>query len=167
MAEDNYTNCRNIKRWAAAEASGVPFCVADYQQKSGSMYWCFDIHAPYKEVTIHPMSELLNLECQKLSVQNNSFYFANIDDSKNFGQDWNEHPHTSNILELHMTLDTKPAIPILDLQVLVSEGLRDDGQTTQCPPNWPSSYWKSEFTQHKVHVSQATWKLYNLAPLFN
>ncbi|MBQ7543900.1 MAG: hypothetical protein IJT02_03050 [Synergistaceae bacterium] len=154
----------NIKGWAVTEASGVPFRVRDYQQVDTKKSYNFSIYSPYKGVTIHPMSELLNLECQKLWAESNSFYFANIDDS---GTNWNKHPHTSGILELHMTLDTKPAIPILDLQVLVSEGLRDDGQTTSCPPNWPSSYWKSEFGQHRVHVSQAAWKLYNLAPLFH
>ena len=163
LESNRYQNYMNIKSWAVAEASGRPFRVTNYGLTNPKD--TVKINAPYKDVTIYAMSELLNLECQKLYVQNSSFYFANIKDD---GDTWsNAHPHTSGILELHMTLDTKPAIPILDLQVLVSEGLRDDGQTTQCPPNWPSSCWKSEFGDHRVHVSQATWKLYNLAPLFN
>ena len=125
--------------------------------------------------TMYPMSELLNLECQKMyayrdsTTGGRSFMFGDINTS---GSGWDTYYHTKGILELYMTLDTNANPPIFDLKVLVSEGKSDE--VTAKPNNWPAAYWYTgqkgepdDFTKYKVHVSQASWKLYNLAPLFH
>ena len=125
--------------------------------------------------TMYPMSELLNLECQKMyayrdsTTGGRSFMFGDINTS---GSGWDTYYHTKGILELYMTLDTNANPPIFDLKVLVSEG--KSNEITERPSNWPAAYWYTgqngepdDFTKYKVHVSQASWKLYNLAPLFH
>ena len=162
------------------EASGVPVRVK--LKNSETYLQNFQMIAYYKDATIYPMSELLNLECQKMYAGydpksgGRSFIFGNIDNS---GSDWDTHYHTKGILEIYMTLDTTANPPIFDLKVLVSEGKSDE--LTECPNNWPAAYWYTgkagqptdsdgqpyDFRKYRVHVSQASWKLYNLAPLFH
>ena len=159
---------KNIKSWAVMEASGVPVRVK--LKDSETDLKNFQMIARYTPATIYPMTELLNLECQKLYVREDtpengrSFVFGNLESN---GSSWKEYYHTKGILELYMTLDTKANPPIFDLKVLVSEGKNSSGEITERPSNWPAAYWKPEFAQHKVHVSQASWKLYNLAPLYH
>ena len=165
--DDRY---RDIKYWAVAETSGVPFRVSRTNTQNNTRK--FSINAPFTPATIYPMSELLNLECQKLYVMGDapdsgsrSFVFSSLYSS---GTKW-ETPlyHTKGILELYMTLDTKANPPIFDLKVLVSEGKNSSSEITERPSNWPAAYWQDGFAQHRVHVSQASWKLYNLAPLYH
>ena len=159
---------KNIKSWAVMEASGVPVRVL--RDSDSDNVQDFKMIARYTPATIYPMSELLNLECQKLYVMEDapdnggrSFVFSDIKDD---GAGWDTpRYHTKGILELYMRLDTNPNPPIFDLKVLCSEG--KSNEVTAKPNNWPAAYWKPEFAQHKVHVSQASWKLYNLAPLYH
>ncbi len=162
---------KNIKSWAVTEVSGVPFRV--WRENAWNDKQELTIKAPLKQsVTIYPMTELLNLECQKLYVKGDtpdsgsrSFVFSNLDSS---GTDWDTPLyHTKGILELYMTLDTNANPPIFDLKVLVSEGKNSSSEITERPSNWPAAYWQDGFAQHRVHVSQASWKLYNLAPLYH
>ena len=164
---------KKIESWAALEASGLPVRVSNLVETSDSVYSLKEngkiyLTAPYVPIDVYPMSELLNLECQKLYAATDTpnaskaFIYANI---SQYGGSWEKHYHTKNILDLYMTLDTKHNPPIFDLKVLVSEGKNNHGDT-QRPINWPG-FWKDEYSQHKVHVSQASWKLYNLAPLYH
>ena len=114
------------------------------------------------------MSELLNLECERMyvgmSTGEHSFMIETISEDK-----WNSPtPHTKGILEIYMELNTNPDVPIFDLKVLVSEG-RSDSPTPK-PQDWPDEYWDYDndhmFSEHKVHVSRASWRLYNLVPFF-
>ena len=116
------------------------------------------------------MTELLNLECQKLyTVKDENGYNFKFMELKENGTWGNSYYHTKDILDLYMTLDTSPntadKIPIFELRVLVSEGLNELG-TTDKPKDWPGRWKGTDFNTHKVHVSKATWKLYNLAPFF-
>ena len=162
----------NIKSWAVMEASGRPVHVSTKNgvaklEQDGGEYIMY-INAPYKSADIHPMSELLVLECERLFCnQNNNFMFKRLGESNKNAAWVSSEPLTQSILELYMTLDTKHHdVPVLDLNVLVSEGLRSDGEDTTQPQNWPDNApWREDFKKHKVHVSRASWKLYNLAPL--
>ena len=115
-------------------------------------------------VNIYPMSELLNLECERLfcdmSTGENSLMIQRLGDNGTWN---NKTPHTKGILDIYMELDTRPDVPVFDLRVLVSEG-KSDGNTPK-PADWPGR-WEDEFEKHKLHVSRASWKLYNLAELF-
>ena len=164
----------NIKSWAVMAASGVPvrvFYNTNDTPKTNEYFSQFKMVAK-KEVYIYPMSELLNLECQRMFVdkdplsEGRGFIFGNITAN---GDGWDTHYHTKGILELYMTLDTNANPPIFDLKVLVSEGFSDT--PTPRPTNWPQKYWYEyddgiDFRKYNVHVAQASWKLYNLAPLF-
>lgn len=158
----------NILNYAVMENAGVPVYV--YQQSSNQIR--LEAYTTDKP-TIYPMSELLNLECQKLYVGKDStncynFMFSELKDNGSGWEPKRTYYHTKDILDLYMTLDTKPStadkIPIFELRVLVSEGLNEIG-TTDKPKDWPGQ-WTNDFKTHKVHVSKATWKLYNLAPFF-
>ena len=163
---------RNLASWAVLEATGVPVRVSDYNKNSNTYF--FYINAPYRDATIYPMSELLNLECERIyadsSTNMRSLMLNTMNDNGKFND---AKPHTSGILEIYLTLDTNPSVPILDLKVLVSEGRNNSGDTPR-PQQWPEKYWyednnnnHEDFRQHRVHVSQASWKLYNLAPFFH
>ncbi len=157
---------KNIKHYAVMESSGIPVYTQAMTNKVG-------LQAPsapnLNSVTVYPMSEMLNLVCQKLYVRKDTngynFVFHELNDSGNWGKFYY---HTKDILDLYMTLDTKPntpdRVPIFELRVLVSEGINELG-TTPKPKDWPGQ-WTTEFSSYKVHVSKATWKLYNLVPQF-
>ena len=155
----------NIKKYAVIEGTGIPIYIAS----NGTDAVRLSVPSAIESTKIYPMSELLNLECQKLYVRkdDNGYNFV----FHELGSDgkWDKfYYHTKDILDLYMTLDTKPAIPIFELRVLVSEGINEQGTTTK-PKDWPGR-WKDkdiDFSIYKVHVSKATWKLYNLAPMFN
>ena len=158
---------KNILNYAVMENAGVPVYV--YQSSNQIRLEAYTTDKP----TIYPMSELLNLECQKLYVGKDStncynFMFSELKDNGSGWEPKRTYYHTKDILDLYMTLDTKPStadkIPIFELRVLVSEGLNEQG-TTDKPKDWPGQ-WTNDFKTHKVHVSKATWKLYNLAPFF-
>lgn len=155
---------QDIRNYAVIERSGIPI----YTQTATNNQ--IGLMAPYlKPVTIYPMSELLNLECQKLYTKKDSngynFVFQELNENGGWGQFYY---HTKDILDLYMTLDTRPntsdKIPIFELRVLVSEGINELG-TTSKPKDWPGR-WTADFSRYKVHVSKASWKLYNLAPQF-
>ena len=157
------TNFADIRHYTVIERSGVPL----YTFLEGTNVV---LQAPSETglnpVTVYPMSEMLNLECQKLYVRKDdngyNFVYQELNDSGNWRQAFY---HTKDILDLYMTLDTKPDIPIFELRVLVSEGINEQG-TTSKPKDWPGR-WTTEFSSYKVHVSKATWKLYNLATQFH
>ncbi|MBQ2615379.1 MAG: hypothetical protein IJF90_00805, partial [Synergistaceae bacterium] len=154
----------NILNYAVMENAGVPVYVSQSSQQI--RLEAYTTNKP----TIYPMTELLNLECQKLYTKQDAngynFVFQELDKNGNWGD---YYYHTKDILDLYMTLDTKPStadkIPIFELRVLVSEGLNEQG-TTDKPKDWPGRWKGTDFNTHKVHVSKATWKLYNLAPFF-
>lgn len=163
----------NINSWAVTEASGVPIRISNSNSNNTKKILAeqsFYICAPYMPATMYPMSELLNLECQKMyayrdsTTGGRSFMFGDINTS---GRGWDTYYHTKGILELYMTLDTNANPPIFDLKVLVSEGKNSSSEITERPSNWPAAYWQDGFAQHRIHVSQASWKLYNLAPLYH
>ncbi len=154
----------NIRHYAVLEGSGVPL----YTQTVPSPNQ-IGLMAPstagLNPVTVYPMSELLNLECQRLyTKQDDNGYNFVFQELNNYGNWGNPYYHTKDILDLYMTLDTKPTIPIFELRVLVCEGINEYG-TTPRPKDWPGK-WTADFSRYKVHVSKATWKLYNLAPQF-
>ena len=157
----NIGKYEDIRSYAVIESTGVPVFLSS--KKSRDIL----IAAPAEDFNgaeIHPMSELLNLECERLYTGQSSGEDSLMIRSLGDDGTWNAHtPHTKGILEIYMELDTNPDVPVLDLRVLVSEG-KSDGKTPQ-PEDWPDDYWKPEFSEHKLHVSRATWKLYNLAPL--
>lgn len=171
---------KNINSWAVTEASGVPFRVSEYAKTgSAKSSYAFYIGAPYADVTIYPMSELLNLECENMyvdiskSTSERSFMIRNLIYKGSQAQWTDGLPHAKNILEIFMTLDTSPAVPIFTLKVLVSEGINQN-ENTQRPADWPEEYWyedtnngHEDFRKHRVHISQASWKLYNLTKLFD
>ena len=158
----------DISNYAAIESSGAPVRLMSSSIKH------IKILAPtanFTSIDIHPMSELLNIECERMytgiSTGENSFMIRTLGvDSSSSKSEWNSPtPHTKGILEIYMELDTNPDVPIFDLRVLVSEG-KSDGNTPK-PEDWPQEYWKEEFEKHKLHVSRASWKLYNLAPIYH
>ena len=163
----------NINSWAVLEATGVPVRVSNYKEETNTITTLL-VRAPYIDAVIYPMSELLNLECERIytgySVNERSLMLNTMNDNGKFND---AKPHTRGILEIYITLDTNPSVPVLDLKVLVSEGRNNSGDTPR-PQQWPEKYWyeddrngHEDFRQHRVHVSQASWKLYNLAPFFN
>ena len=154
-----------IRNYAVTENSGTPVYLKSPLVRDVMIIAPSD---KLNSVEIHHLSELLNLECERMYVDmstgESSFMISTLGVNST-SSEWNSPtPHTKGILDIYMTLNTEPDIPIFDLKVLVSEGLRTDGETTECPADWPSD-WTEEFAQHKVHVSQASWKLYNLAPI--
>ena len=168
----------NIKYWAVNEITGIPFRVSGFE-KTGTTdtSYAFYIGAPYAKATIYPMSELLNLECENMYVSNStgerSFMIRNLTYESSSSKWSNALPHAKGILEIYMELDTNPTVPIFTLKVLVSEGTNEN-ENTQRPDEWPSDYWYQntnnghvDFRKHRVHVSQASWKLYNLTKLFD
>ncbi|MBQ7154870.1 MAG: hypothetical protein IJR85_04875 [Synergistaceae bacterium] len=180
FALEDSANKNNLKYWAVMEASGVPFLISDYAETSG--HYEFRLTAPRtKSVQIHPMSEILNLDFEKMYVTPNesgdrNFVFRLPKDGLSNGLDSIKY-HARDILEIHMKLDTQPyydpalfqpEAPIFDLKVLVSTGKQphnDDDEVipSACPDNWPAAYWREEFEQYSVQVLEASWKLYNLA----
>lgn len=153
----------NIKHYAVMESSGIPVYTSNQNPQVG-------LQAPsasgLNPVTVYPMSELLNIECQRLYTKKDTngynFVFHELGSDGKWG---NSYYHTKDILDLYMTLDTKPSIPIFELRVLVSEGINENGSTPR-PKDWPGRWKNTGFDQHKVRVSKATWKLYNLVPQF-
>lgn len=150
----------NIKNYAVMESSGVPVMLKASNTEVKI--------TPTSSTTIYNMSELLPLECERMyvteSTNQRSFMIKKL--GFDSGCKWNPaSPHTAGILEIFMTLDTKQKPPVFELKVLVNEGKSDT--PTQKPSVWPSKYWKSDYEQFKVHVSQASWKLYNLTPFYD
>lgn len=152
----------NIKHYAVIERSGVPVYTEAISPQVRLQA------SPSKSpVTVYPMSELLNIECQKLYIKQDTNGYNFVFQELNSSGKWDRpYYHTKDILELYMTLDTKPAVPIFELRVLVSEGLNEYGSTPK-PKDWPGRWKNTGFDQYKVHVSKAVWKLYNLIPQFN
>ena len=172
LTNSNFDSGKNgsIKCYAVTETSGRPVFLSGRNTTSQT----FSSTDTETKVTIYPLSELLNLECQKMytkkDTNGNNFVFADL--IEDGGAKWKSYYHTKGILELYMTLDTNANPPIFDLKVLVSEGKSDE--VTAKPNNWPAAYWyetatteHDDFRTHRVHVSQASWKLYNLAPLYH
>ena len=168
-SESGSTTNTNIKRYAVMESAGVPVYTMP-SLKGGKPAVQLQAYTGENQPTIYPMTELLNLECQKLYTAKDengyNFKFMELKENGTWG---NSYYHTKDILDLYMTLDTSPntadKIPIFELRVLVSEGLNELG-TTDKPKDWPGRWKGTDFNTHKVHVSKATWKLYNLAPFF-
>ena len=162
-------NNQDISNYAAIESSGYPVYL---MPESVTGQHVRILSTTSDNVDIHPMSELLNIECERIYVSDSSggrsFMVSNLGLNSSGKADWNaQKPHTKGILEIYMELDTTPDIPIFSIKVLVSEGIRSDTNKTPRPEDWPDEYWKphkSEFEVHKVHVSRASWKLYNLEP---
>ncbi|MBQ7216816.1 MAG: hypothetical protein IJP54_01090 [Synergistaceae bacterium] len=159
-------NNENIRNYAVMESSGIPVYTS-YNRRADNSDWV-NLQAPSAAgVTVYPMSEMLNLECQKLYVRKDAngynFVFQELNSSGSWGKFYY---HTKDILDLYMTLDTRPAVPIFELRVLVSEGFNEQGTTTK-PKDWPGRWKNTGFDQYKVHVSKAAWKLYNLVPQFH
>ena len=136
------------------EASGVPVRVSDYEEVEVTVHassrdykarkWMFYVNAPYTSAEVYSMSELLSLECERMftavSSGENSFMVQSLGVGSNNAQ-WNDAlPHTKGILELYMELDVRKTIPVFTLWVLVSEGVRDDGQTTPRPSDWTNNF---------------------------
>lgn len=161
-AEHKYSN---IKSYAVMENVGVPVFTENTPDDKVRLR-AFTPTQP----TIYPMTEMLNLECQRVYTLKDSdgycFVFRELNDSGNWGD---VYYHTRNILDLYMTLDTRPntadKIPIFELRVLIKEGYNENGMITARPKDWPGK-WTDEFSTYKVHVSKASWKLYNLAHQF-
>ncbi len=150
----------NIKNYAVIEPSGVPVRLkADNQGVKIT-----PLSLPTR---IYNMSELLNLECERMFVTESTGQRSFMVKSLGFENNqsvWNPaSPHTAGILELYMELDTKPKVPVFTLKVLVNEGKADT--PTHRPSDWPPEYWRREFEKYNVHISRASWKLYNLAPI--
>ena len=163
----------NIAIYAATESTGLPLRLSYQTESDGKTAKAVRISAAMDflvpKVKIYPMSELLNIECVKLfcaeSIGGRSFKTSTLG-YDGYNPVWNNPlPHTKGILEIYGKLETKPEVPIFTLKVLVSEGELKNGEESNCPQDWPSGYWRSAFKAHKLHVSQASWKLYNLAPL--
>ena len=162
----NRKSSSNIKRYTVMENVGVPVYTADNSENKISLRAFTGTNQP----TIYPMTEMLNLECQKLyTVKDDNGYNFKFRELTGYGYWGSSYYHTKDILELYMTLDTRPntpdRVPIFELRVLVSEGINELG-TTAKPKDWPGR-WTADFNTHKVHVSKAAWKLYNLAPFFH
>ncbi len=159
----------NIKKYAVMENVGVPVYTNGSVRKNSVSAVGLLAYTPTPP-TIYPMTELLNLECQKLytAKDENGYNFKFMELNEDSGKWGNAYYHTKDILELYMRLYTKPntpdRIPIFELRVLVSEGINELGNTPK-PHNWPGR-WTDDFTKYKVHVSKATWKLYNLVHQF-
>lgn len=157
----------NINRYAVMESSGIPVYTIALTSTSDKKV---GLRAPTDAgVKVYPMSELLNIECQKLYTKKDdngyNFVFMPLND-----QGWGQaFYHTKDILDLYMTLNTKPntpdRVPIFELRVLVNEGINENGSTPR-PKDWPGRWKNTGFDQYKVRVSKATWKLYNLVPQF-
>ena len=157
----------NIRNYAVMERSGVPVML----RPRGSNTKSLKIVPPStpSPTRIYNMSELLMLECERMYVAEStgqrSFMVKSLGDDAS-GNAWNPAtPHTAGVLELYMELDTNPIVPIFTLKVLVSEGKSDSSTPTPKPADWPQKYWKPEFATHNVHISQASWRLPNLAPI--
>ncbi len=160
----------DIKSYGVIENLGLPVYLSNANGLSTKEY----VHVKNifsQEIYVHPLSELLPLECERMYVTESkgqrSFMIKSlgVDSGANA---WNPaSPHTAGILEIYMELnvspDITPKMPIFTLKVLVNEGKSDT--PTQKPSNWPRRYWKTEYAKYKVHVSQASWKLPNLAPI--
>ena len=167
-------NKKNIKNYTVIESAGVPIYTSSTKDnnhktnKSGGNIIVLQAFTGTNQPKIYPMSEMLDLECQRLyTVKDSNGYNFVFHELGNDGT-WKNgkfYYHTKDILDLYMTLDTKSAIPIFELKVLVSEGINELG-TTAKPKDWPGR-WTADFNTHKVHVSKAAWKLYNLAPFFH
>ena len=156
---------KDIKCYAVMESSGKPVFLNT--RRSGSNTKSLRIGAPKNSgysVDIYPMSELLNLECERMYVNNSTGESSLMLESLGSDSKWDApKPHVKGILEIYMELDTNPDIPIFTMSVLVCEG-KSDSETYK-PKDWPGR-WDDEFSKHKLHVSRASWKLYNLAQLF-
>ena len=162
----------NIRQYAVLESAGIPiYTQAVLSTKPTKVGLQAPFSAGLNPVTIYPMSELLNIECQKLYTKKDdngyNFVFHELgnDGTWKYGKCYY---HAKDILDLYMLLDTKPStpdrVPIFELRVLVSEGINEHG-TTPRPKDWPG-IWTADFSRYNVHVSKAAWKLYNLAPQF-
>lgn len=161
-----------IMNYAALESSGYPVFLSAKVTGSDKDLVIAAPTTAFNGMEIFPMSELLNIECERMSVDisqgESSFMVSSLGENNSVSK-WNTStPHTKGILEIYMELDTKPPVPIFDLRVLVSEGKSDSA--TPKPTDWPEEYWdkhtrKAVFQKHKLHVSRASWKLYNLAHL--
>ena len=156
----------NIKNWAVLEASGLPVIVSNFAESSTSNVYNFTLTAPHAhDVTVYPMSELLNLELKRMYVtgdsDNRNFVFQDPKANLNNGFD-DPYYHTKDILEVYFKLTTNVDPPLLDMKVLVSDGERIESDDAVCPAEWPSGYWQSDFGKHNFHVEQAQWRLYNL-----
>ena len=160
---------KNIKHYAVMESSGIPvYTIALTLDKKVGLQ--APSAAGLNPVKVYPMSELLNIECQKLYTKKDdngyNFVFMPLNDQGDWGQAFY---HTKDILDLYMTLNTKPntpdRVPIFELRVLVNEGINENGSTPR-PKDCPGRWKNTGFDQYKVRVSKATWKLYNLVPQF-
>ena len=162
---------KNIRRYAVMESTGVPVYILIPSDDDINTNKNIRIKASYvpESIYVYPMSELLNLECQKIYVDkdnlgNSNFTYRELADN---GETWSKGPyyHAKDILELYMTLDTNKKPPIFTLKILVSEGASPT--KTIMPENWHEDYWYPAFENHKVHVAEASWRLPNLEPLFH
>ena len=157
----------DIHNYGVTESSGAPLILLSTEKNSQKTIQA----TPTKDTTIYPMSELLELECERMYVAEStgirSFMIKELGKEKDRNNSiWKPaSPHTAGVLEIFMTLDTNQKPPVFDLKVLVSEGKSDT--PSQKPSNWPRRYWKTDYQKYKVHVSQASWRLYNLVPFYN
>lgn len=162
----------NLKNWTVMETSGVPLIISDYSSTALS----FKLNnISGKDVIVHPLSELLNVELQRMYVKadgnGSNFVFQNADDNLSIDSGFTQaYYHAKDILEIYMKLDVsnnkgKNPAPLFDLKVLLSAGqapVSGDETLTECPDNWPKAFWKDEFKNYNVHVMEAQWRLYNL-----
>lgn len=142
----------SLKSYTVMAGTGVPL----YLNKSDDTGTFTLVDKTSRSSTdVYPGDELLYLKCERMFVDDTSFYFQEFNDAL-----WgNKISSELGILEMYFELDTSKNI--LDMYVLASGGINDSGNT-QKPSSWHGT-WKSEYAKHIIYMSCASWKLKNIS----
>lgn len=167
----------NIKRYAVAEAVGVPIHLFEFPAKNNPAQSVkmrvYLEETDTQDITIPNASELMYLNCMQMFVhgidagEGRQFAYRELQAS---GNAWdNTYNQEKGILDIYMERDKDSNT--FTLWVLATGGY-DESLNNKRPETWPDnahptvSEWGtgdySTYPHHIVYVSRASWKLNNL-----
>ena len=148
---------QDIRSWCVMPSIGVPLHIDSFTV-SGKLRLTLAASWP-ENINLTPASNLYKLMAERFFAIYNIFRFQRMQNT------WNDlasqgFPREQGVLALYC--EWRPASKIFDLYILSSGGKAVFNKSAR-PSDWPlDADWQSEFEQHELCVSKASWRIENL-----